>query len=316
MDYEIINAAIKDIISLINYYNRDNRFSLEVCEYLVMVFLGYYLVFGEEIFAKINTVLEVVQIDCCLNKEDYIKVTSSLFKDEDYDFTDYYPITLWDFKYGENGNFRGAIPHILFLKEEDVQNFLNLSHEFSHCLEGVKAKIVKEDDKTLEYISSFTNVLINKGSNLTKFESLGMAELLTVCIENRILKSLIELDEAQIENPIVKSFLGKLNKYKGMSVLANSYTTMSALFKDFFDNDNFFELVKNYYYDNSEDDFKEGFNHLEDGLSYDKFKMCVVKLYRANIEDLAYYGNIIREQARILNKNKKEDGIKKLLIMV
>ena len=101
-----------------------------------------------------------------------------------------------------------------------------------------------------------------------------------------------------------------------MSVLANSYTTMSALFKDFFDNDNFFELVKNYYYDNSEDDFKEGFNHLEDGLSYDKFKKCAVKLYRANIEDLAYYGNIIREQIRILNKNKKEDGIKKLLIMV
>ena len=61
MDYEIINSAISDIIKIVNNYNKEKKYDVVLCEKLVIVLLGYYLVFGPEIFQKIRTTIKHYQ---------------------------------------------------------------------------------------------------------------------------------------------------------------------------------------------------------------------------------------------------------------
>lgn len=317
MDYVIINQVIKEIISLINYYNRDGKFSLDVCEKLVVVLLGYYLTFGTDIFKKINEIMEQLQIHIFNSSNEY-KDCFSKYVGEDYclGMTECNPVTFWDYKYDNKGMFRGAIPHIFMISIDDVNDALTISHELSHSIDGLAASVIEENEEFLIYRISFTQVKVIKKNNISRILDRGFAELITVNIENRILDSWLKLDVSQIESSIVKDFLVKLKSYRGKNVIARSYCLMSSLFKDLFDNDDFFSLIKKFYYDNDEDNFELGFNSLADGLSFDKIKRCANHLMDCDINDVIYYGKVLNEQLKILNGKNKEEGIKKLLFIV
>ena len=317
MDYVIINQVIKEIISLTNYYNRDGKFSLDVCEKLVVVLLGYYLTFGTDIFKKINEIMEQLQIHIFNSSNEY-KDCFSKYVGEDYclGMTECNPVTFWDYKYDNKGMFRGAIPHIFMISIDDVNDALTISHELSHSIDGLAASVIEENEEIFIYRISFTQVKVIKKNNISRILDRGFAELITVNIENRILDSWLKLDVSQIESSIVKDFLVKLKSYRGKNVIVRSYCLMSSLFKDLFDNDDFFSLIKKFYYDNDEDNFELGFNSLADGLSFDKLKRCANHLMDCDINDVIYYGKVLNEQLKILNGKSKEEGIKKLLFIV
>ena len=43
MDYSVINAAIDDIVYIVNDYNKTRGYSVSLCERLVIALLGYYI---------------------------------------------------------------------------------------------------------------------------------------------------------------------------------------------------------------------------------------------------------------------------------
>ena len=73
MDYDIINQVYEEIIGIVNDYTRRKNCEYEVARKLSFSLLGYYLVFGPEIFSKLNVLLDSVNIYECISEEDYIE---------------------------------------------------------------------------------------------------------------------------------------------------------------------------------------------------------------------------------------------------
>lgn len=318
MDYTIINQAIEDIVTIVNYYNRSRNYSVSICEKLVLSLLGYYLVFGPSIFEKMNIILEQLRIYECENKNDYREKLCSIYtnvREERICFT-YDPITAWDYKYDEKNKFIGAVPYILYIEENCVSDVLTISHELSHILDGVKAKVVSEDDVSFTIQQSFTNVLVRKQDNYMKVEEQGFSELVTVTVENRILKAFLTLEEDKIVSPLVRKFIQSLQFYKGRNVLANSYLEMSGLFKDLIDNDVFFSLIEKYYYENDELGFATEFNSFDSELSYQKIKRCAVHMASLDFNEVMYYNQTLRKQLEIFNRVTHFEPDQSILIMV
>lgn len=315
MDYTNINQVINDIIELINYYNKNDKFSYECCEKLVVVLLGYYLIFGCEIFEKINIVLEQLEIHDCDNENEYVESFKKVC-DEYYMSEDLNPLVLWDYKYNSKNKFIGAIPHILFIKTTDFDFILTLSHELFHCIDGTSAKLLKEDEESFEYSLAFTRTKVRKSDNFAKIEDRGFGEMVAVCIENRIAKILSSLDIEKIESPIVKKGLLSFIDLKNKDFISSSYSTMSALFMDLYENDKFLELIKKYYVLNDEDSFIKEYNDTAPGLDYSKLKRCASHMYTLRFEEIIYYQRVLAEQIRIFNNGNKDFNHSRILILV
>lgn len=318
MNYDVINQAVEDIVSIVNYYNRSLHYSVSVCEKLVVTLLGYYLVFGASIFEKINVLLEQLRICECSNEEEYKKQFRNIHSTggEGELFFTFNPVVIWDYQYDKEKQFIGAIPYILYVSDNRVTDVLTLSHELSHVLDGVSAKVIDENDSFFTIQQSFTRVFVRKEDNLMRIEEQGFSELVTVTIENRILNALLALEEDKIQSPIIKEFIQSLQFYKGKNVLSRSYLEMSGLFKDFMDNDVFFSLLKKYYYANDEDGFEAEFNSFDPELSYRKIKRCAVHMSSLHYDEVMYYNRTLRQQIEIFNRATHFEPDQRFLIMV
>lgn len=318
MDYETINQAVEDIISIVNHYNSSRQYPLSVCEKLVVTLLGYYLVFGPSIFEKIQVVLSQLRIYECEKKDDYREQFRSINSESSVGslFETYNPVAIWDYQYDAQNKFIGAIPYILYVCDNFVTDVLTMSHELSHLLDGVSAKVVEEDEEFFTIQQSFTHVLVRKNDNSMKIEEQGFSEMVTITIENHILKSLLALEEEKIQSPVIKEFLQFLQFYKGRNVLSRSYLEMSGLFKDLIDNDAFFSLIEKYYYANDEDGFEAEFNSFDAELSYRKIKRCAIHMASLDYNEVIYYSRTLRQQLDIFNRATHFEPDQRILIMV
>lgn len=258
MDYKVINDVIRQIINIVNYYNRDNRYSLEVAEMLVTTLLGYFLVFGPEIFSKIDILLDSLVIHYCENDEEYFEELNKVNENaEKYDAN---PMMLNQYKFDSNGKVLGGIPNIIMTRMEPFRVVLNLAHEFSHALEGVSAKVIREDSESFTYKQGFATVTMEKETGLEKIENGAFAEFITVCIENRIARALVSLDLEQIDYEFIKKYLSGAGELQRKNFVMDSYSLLAGICKDLIDNDVFFGLIMKYYYDNETDLFEEEFD--------------------------------------------------------
>lgn len=321
MDYEIINCAIEDITKIVSAYNKDRKYSKDICDALTVALLGYYITFGPEIFKKINQVLEALVIK---DFENYEKLKNCRL--EDYEKIYGHPnVTIynqlivtdgcrWDFRYDAKNKFIGAIPCIYFVKKDFVSNANILIHELSHALEGTSKKYTEDDENV--YIKGIPSMTLNKHTGLTKeMVNVGLLELLTAIIENKIIKSLIELDDTRIENETIKKYIKLTRQFKNKNILVESYIDMMAICKDFIDNDAFFELIKKYFYEQEIEMFEEEYNAISDGLNFKVLKVVANSLVRGDI-DFLKASTIISKQAKIFNEATGFKPDKRILVLV
>ncbi len=321
MDYDIINQVYEEIIGIVNDYTRRKNCEYEVARKLSFSLLGYYLVFGTEIFSKLNVLLDSVNIYECISEEDYreraFEVAPRLR--ENQNVFRYNPITIWDYKYDDEKNFLGGIPNVIYMKEElTIDNVLSIVHELSHGLEGVSASIISEDENTVFVNQGFTCIGINKETNRFRANDSGFIELMAISLENRVLNALLKLEAKKITSPLLKEFLEEIKTYKGKNVMTKSYDRLNVTFKDFIDNDAFYNLVKKYFYENDEEGFKVEYESYDSRLNYRTLKSAA-QFLASDLEDIStvlYYSEIIMKHAQLFGKATDFEPDKKLLILV
>lgn len=321
MDYDIINQVYEEIISIVNDYARKNNCEYEVARKLSFALLGYYLVMGPEIFKKLNILLDSVRIYEFISNEDYQKkaIEISPKLEENKHNLRYNPITIWDYRYDSNNNFLGGIPNILYMRDKTIDNVLSISHEMSHGLEGVSASVESEDEDYVYINQRFTHLTVDKESNRFRVEGgSGFIELVTSSLENRILNEFLKLDVQKIDSSLLREFLGEIKVYKSKNVMSRSYDLLNSIFKDLTDNPEFYDLIKDYFYDNDENGFKVKYESYGNGLIYKVLKDAAEHLSVDNlsVSDAIYYGDIIKRQAENFNKATNYEPDKKLLILV
>lgn len=318
MDYDIINQVYEEIIEIVNDYIRRKDCSYEVAKKLSFALLGYYLVMGPEIFEKINVVLDALNIYECTSEKEYNEKINRTTYNDGYDETICNPVTKWDYKFDENGKFLGGIPNIVYMRSQELSDVLSIDHEMSHILEGVSAKVENEDCKYVYIKQGFVNMLVNKENNRFRAEGKGFSELAAISLENRVVKELLKLDETKITSPLLKEFLNNINKYKSQRTMSRSYPELSAAFKDFIDNDKFYELMKKYYYEADEAGFKTEFEAFSPHLDYHSLKNGaeIMTSRRSNIKQIMLYRDAVLRQASIFSIVTGFEPEKKLLILV
>lgn len=314
MDYEIINSAISDIIKIVNNYNKEKKYDVVLCEKLVIVLLGYYLVFGPEIFQKINLILETLNIYQCDLKQEYQSVVDKI-NAEAGDGHKYCLISMFDYKYQDN-RFIGAVPNIIFIQKNILSDVLSIAHELSHVLEGVSAKIIIENKEFFCYEHVFEEVKVIKDNNACFRKNHGFKELVTTGVENKIMQSFLKLDKEQIDSIIIKDFLEQIKCYKGKTTLVYSYETLHLVFKDLFDNECFWDLIKKYYYENQPELLEVEFNSYANGLDLKVLINCAEHLLLSNIDEMNYYGNMVKKQVELFSEVTNFKPDKSILILV
>lgn len=199
-----------------------------------------------------------------------------------------------------------------------TSDVLSLAHEMSHGLEGVSATVVKEDDKTVCISQGFTKITVNKDSNSFMEDNSGFIEVVTSSLETRILRSFLKLDISKITSPLLREFLSEIAKYKSKNVMSSSYELMNSIFKDLTDNDEFYNLIKEFFYDNNEEGFKARYESYENGLYYNIIKEAAAYLSKGDISvsSAMYYRDIVARQAAKFNQVTGYEPDKKLLILV
>jgi len=317
MDYDVINAAIADIVLISKRYCESNGYDESLFERLVIALLGFYLTFGPEIFKKINVVLDSLKIYQCDAEEECIQIKKSICQSDLNPSLN--PGTMWDYKYDcYSGNFIGAIPKIVYLKLDTITDALSLAHELSHVLEGVTAKKIYEDNNSFNLLRGFSKVGIRKIDNATLIESHGMTELITVTIENKILNSLSKLDVDQIINPMIKGFISELKKTKEKNIMTSGYVMMAAAFKDLIDNYCFFDLIKKYYYETQQEEFIEEFNNFDKNLNFQTLIKYADELFFSDFDynEVMYYAPYIQKQIDIFSKTTGFKPDKRIIVLV
>lgn len=312
MDYEILNTVVSEIVSIVNLYNKRHGYDVSLCERMVLALLGYYLVFGPEIFEKIDLILDSLLIYQCETENELENV---LLKYRPFikEYTTN-PGTIWDFKY-HNNKFIGAIPVIFYLKDNLIINTFSLAHEISHVIEGLSAEVVNETKDTFELNIGFSDSVVYKSDSLMKIEKQGMTELITITIENKMLNEFLKLDVDKINNCLVKEFLEQLKKYKNKNIMLDSYTVMAFMFKDFIGNDYIFELIKKYYYENQREFFIEEYNSLNENLNFEKLIKYAEKVFREEVDPF-YFMGIVQNELDILNRATGVETDKRILLFV
>lgn len=314
MDYEILNSAVEDIIYIVNQYNKGKDYDVSLCEKLVLVLLGYYMAFGPEIFKKIDDVLSSLEIHQCEDKKELIKLKGKLCPyAHDVDPN---PGMIWKHVYDSNNKFVGSIPIIFFYKEGLITDVFSLGHELSHALEGTSVQVLEETDTKFKLKHGMGTYLVDKETNRYKPEGHGMTELVTIAIENKLLREYLKLDPQQITNPMVKDFVGQLKSYQNNNVLLNSYSIMSGLFKDLIDNETFFDIVKRNYYDNNQETLIDEFDSLDPRLSLGKLRQYADKVSAGEYNEVMYYAGPIQKQLDVLNETTGVTPDKRLLLVI
>lgn len=269
MDYDTLNSAISDIVDIVNDYNKKDSYTVSVCEDLVVALTGYYLAFGPKVFSKVDQILSALKIHQTTTGKESSEIKKQI-RPNKFNYTDEDPETIWEMKFDPKTNkFLGAIPHIVYDKDSPEDAVLTLTHELSHTLEGCTAQVIKEDKNTVTIRIGFSELTYDKetGFAISGYGH-GMTELITVTIENKVLKEYSNLNPDNIENPLIKGFVKKANKAKNGQTLAKSYLTMSGIFKDLIDNEKFFDIVKEHYYETNQEEFIENFNSLDSRLNF------------------------------------------------
>ena len=316
MHYDVINSAIDDIVYIVNQYNKDKEYEVSVCEKLVLTLFGYYLVFGPEIFTKIGKLLDALQIKECENSEECIKEKIKIIPKRKTEFDDF-SSTIWQYQYvGEKEDFVGAIPHIVYYKKNLIKDVSSMIHEFSHCLEGVTAVITEETPTSLTIKQGFEEYTITKDETYYKTTGRAMTELITVAIQNRCIQQLINLDPTQITNPMVKDFVGQLSSNKNKNAIVMAYPTMTVLFKDLLDNDEFFELIKRHYYETEQETIIKKFNSYDEKLSFERLQLYAEKVVWGDIDNTIYYSKPIKQQIDIFNEKTSFMPDKRMVFII
>ena len=319
MNYDILNQVYEEIIVIVNSYVRRTNCSYEVARKLSFALFGYYLVFGESIFEKLNIVLDGVNIYETVNDEDYFNTIRNIRPDTSRSSLGYNPITMWDYKYDEKNRFLGGIPNIIYMRGNDISNVLSISHEISHVLEGTGASVTSENDKRVFIEQGFAKLEVDKESNKFKNENNGFIELCSIAVESRIASSFAKLDASKLNSPLLKEFVRGFDKYKGKNIMSRAYETLGGAFKDLIDNDVFMNLIGKYFYDNNEALFIAEFSAIDPRLKYWSIKRCALNLKDFSFEDLDNIMKnieLLKEQIRIFNEATSFVPDDKLLILV
>lgn len=282
MDYDTLNTAISEIVYIVNDYNKKHNYTVSVCEDLVVALTGYYLAFGPSIFSKIGQVLSALEIHQADTKNECAEIKTQIRPNES-NFEDDFPETIWELKCDPQTNkFLGAIPHIVYDKDNPEDATLTLAHELSHTLEGCTGQVIREDEHTITIRVGFSELTYDKETGLA-FDGYGrgMTELITVTVENKVLREYSKLDPDNIENPLIKGFVQKANQANPGQTLAKSYLIMSGIFKDLIDNENFFDIIKERYYETDQEGFKEDFESLDSRLNFKNLTSYVEQIHNA-----------------------------------
>lgn len=315
MNYEVLNSAIEDITWIVNQYKMKKDYDESLCKKLVLSLFGYYMAFGPDIFKKIGEVLDATEIHQCSSAIDLVKLKEKLTPlDENHNPN---PCIIWNYQYNPKDNkFTGAIPIIAFFNDNLIVNVFDLAHELSHALEGTSAEIINETHDELKLTRGLGTYIVEKKTNGHRSEGHGMTELITMTIENKILREYLKIDESQITNQLVKNFISKLRQYKDTNVLLNSYGVMSGLFKDLIDNEDFFSIVKRNYYNNQQRELIEEFDSLDERLNFKKLILYADRVESGEHSEAVYYAGPIQKQLDALNEKTGAKPDKRILILI
>ncbi len=318
MDYEVLNNAINEVVDIVNNYNRDHHYSVGTCEDLVIALTGYYLTFGPEIFFKIMEVLSSLEIHKTTTTMETLDEKAKIRPNVDLNNT--YPEMILQMKFkGSEKEFIGAIPHIVYDNQDQINDALNLAHELSHAIEMSTAKVDDETTDTITIRCGLMKIIYDKETGAPfDGDRSGMDELITALIENRILQAYGKLDPEKIQNPLIKEFTAGVQSRGPNSALADSYMYMAAIFKDMIDNDIFFDVVKKHYYETDPEEFTKEFNSIDERLDFQKLIGYAERLKRNNTgaADFLDIANAVQSQLTILNKATNTHPEKSLLLIV
>lgn len=317
MDYDILNCAISNIIDIVNEYNKQHLYDVEVCEDLVIALTGYYLTFGPEIFSKISEILQVLEIHTAKTSSELIQ-KKRLIKGKELDFYDAYSEAFWEIYLDPKTNkFIGAKPHIFYKNVSRDNSPLELVHELSHALEGCTANIIYEDDKIVTIKRCFGEITFDKETGLAiAAQGTGMTELTTATIENKILRKFCDLDSNKIDNPLIKDYVKMAIPLNPNRTIASSYVDMVSIFKDLVDNDQYFDILRQYYYETNSKKIIEEFNCLDYRLNFQRLINQANTIFSSNEETGLRTIPYVQQQLTILNEATNAKPSTKQIILL
>lgn len=304
MDYDVINQVIAEIISFLKKNEKMFRYDVKLLENLTVSLLGYYLVLGPNIFKTITKILRDLDIYRCEDDQDYLLRMKLL--DRDYTEINPYllPVTLWNAQFDEEDRFLGYVPHVVYKKEDDLNEVLTLTHELSHIIDGANAILIRNKDDSCDVKLSFSHLHIDTNNpENNKDCKHGFGEFAAVSIENKVLQELKTLDPTKINYDFIKVILSELSLSKVN--ISSAYTTNYVVFKDLVDNPKFFALMKKYYYEESnEEEFKKAYETYGSDLSFDKLKRYIMVMFEIDDGDksLSLYDVISKEVEKFNDK--------------
>ncbi len=316
MDYDIINQVISELVDIVNNYNRKRGYNTFLMEDLLVVLLGYYLVFGSEIFKRIDAVLESLRIHVSYTDDDFRDILKDILPNMFVKGKEVTPLMVYDYKYRKDGKLLGAVPNIILVSRIRKGRVFDLAHELSHTIEGTSAEILWEDREDFEFSEGFSTFSINKHDGFGPIRNSMFTELITSCIESRIANALKELDPEKIDNEFVSWFVEYI-KDTDRKVVTGSYLFPEMIYKDLFDNEVFFEMIKKYHYQNEHELWEEDFN------SYTGGKVRLKEL--VNLADMLdpldpiqtmKYQAIIQEKIRVFNQATNCKTSSSLILMI
>lgn len=324
MDYDYLNGIYESIIKIVNeyvaknYYLKKVEIPYSVASKLSLALLGYYLVLGEDIFKKINIILDSVEIVEYENRDDFAKKASeyqSIRNNEDLG-----PAFLkWEHRYDKENNFLGSIPHIHYQQHGLVSDVLSIVHELSHAIEGLGAKVSMESDTSVYIAHGFVVTKYEKSTGNYKSDDMPFVEFVTSSLESRVLQKFLLIDRDKVHSPSLKDFLREAQKgnNKNLDMMSSSTNVSNLLLKDLIENDAFFNLIMKYFYDNDEMSFKEEFESYSSELYYSELKRAIVKLYDdPSLSTIKFYEKFINAQVKVFNAATGYKPSKKILILV
>lgn len=319
MDYDVINDAIAQIISIVDNYKKED-YDEKLMENLVVALLGYYLVFGPSIFEKISKILDALHIYRCGDDKDYDSVFNAVCEVDELmkDQIDYQPITVFSLYSFDNRHFLQYSPFIIYTKMiNDYREVLILSHELSHVLDGENALITKNGD-AFDIDISYSKAYVDaENYNAFKNYDRSFAEFAATAVENKVLAALKSLDFTKINYVFVKEIVYRLSM-NGINI-SNGYTSKYVLFKDLVDNPKFFELMKKYYFESyNEQEFKKDYESFGSDLSYGRLKHYICKIFNSDDEEYNYFRflELIKREVDKFSNYTQFEPKKEILLLV
>jgi|GEM_PF-3938761 len=305
MNYMAINSMILNTEKYFNDISARKKYSSKQKEEFILVFLGYYLVFGNSCLYPLSEAFENTDIHI-------FKIGNSTYMGE--------PLSEYINKKEpaciipksllmKEGNVVNLKLDILYFESSLIEEMESLLHEFGHLLAYSFSEIKEQSNNRLSIKSGFSKLTQNKNSNYQQMESIAFDELITSTVARYAFNQLCNLEIAKIDSNSVRKNIQTLKKTRAKVRIFGGYPGLQSTFYELTSNPKFIKLIVKYYPKDIEMFTIEFEAYTKGEISMKKIKEIAEILNYCSTtkqkEEWKYFRNKTQEYIRVFTENTK-----------